>query len=78
MDLDGMKRELEKNGALRAAASSDSAKKLMKNLDAAGLEQAAKRGDTEALKRYLTQVLATPEGKALAEQVRKAAGTKNG
>ena len=78
MDLDGMKRELEKNGALRAAASSDTAKKLMKNLDAAGLEQAAKRGDTEALKRYLAQVLATPEGKALAEQVRKAAGTNNG
>ena len=73
MDLDGMKRELEKNGALRAAASSDAAQKLMKNLDAAGLEQAAKRGDTEALKKYLTQVLATPEGKALAEQVRKAA-----
>ena len=72
MDLGGMKRELEKNGALRAAASSEPAKKLMRNLDAAGLEQAAKRGDTEALKRYLNQVLATPEGKALAEQVRKA------
>ena len=72
MDLDGMKRELEKNGALRAAASSDTAKKLAQGLDAAGLEQAMKRGDTEALKQYLAQALATPEGKALAEQVRKA------
>ena len=67
-----MKRELEKNGALRAAASSDAAQKLLQNLDAAGLEAAAKHGDTAALKRYLAQVLATPEGKALAEQVRKA------
>lgn len=73
MDLDGMKRELEKNSALRAAASSGAAQKLMQNLDTAGLEQAAKRGDTTALKGYLAQVLSTPEGKALAEQVRKAA-----
>lgn len=74
MDLDEMKRKLEKNGALQAAASSDTAKKLMKSIDTAGLEQAAKRGDAEALKRYLAQALATPEGKALAEQVKKAAG----
>ena len=73
MDIDGMKRELEKNSALRAAASSNAAQKLMQNLDTTGLEEAAKRGDTAALKRYLTQVLATPEGKALAEKVRKAA-----
>ena len=44
----------------------------MQSIDAGAVEHAAKSGDAAALKSILTQVLSTPEGKALAQQVQKA------
>ena len=72
MDFDALKKELESNGAFRSAAESAQARKLMQNVDGAALERAAKNGDAAALKGLLGQVLATSEGRRLAEQVRKA------
>ena len=72
MDMEALKKELEANGAMRSVTQSAEAKKLMQSVDAAAVEQAAKSGDTAALKSALAKVLSTPEGKALAEKVREA------
>ena len=67
-----MKRTLESNGALQNAASSREAQSLLRSVDAEAMEAAATRGDTAALKRMLSGILATPEGKALAQKVQRA------
>ena len=72
MDFAQLKRELEAKAALRAAAQSEAGQKLMQSVDGAGVERAVKSGDTAALKSILSQVLSTPEGKALAQQVQEA------
>ena len=72
MDLAEMKRALEKQSALRAAAESSEGQALAKRLDAAALERAVKSGDTAAMRAALQSVLATAEGRALAERVQKA------
>jgi len=74
MDFSKLKQELEQNKELKAAAESESGKKLMQRIDSAALERAAKTGDTETLKRVLGQVLTTPEGRALADKIQKAMG----
>ena len=65
-------RELRGNGALRAAANSPEGQRLAERLDGNALQAAMAKGDTEALRSMLAQVLSTPEGRALAEQVQKA------
>ena len=72
MDFAELKRELEAKKALRAAAQSEAGQKLLQHFDASEVERAAKSGDTAALKHILSQVLSSPEGRALAEQVQKA------
>lgn len=72
MDMEALKRELESNGTMQAVTQSAEARKLMGSIDAAAVENAAKKGDAAALKGMLTKVLSTPEGKALAEKVREA------
>ena len=72
MDFAQLKRELEQKKELQAAAQSAAGQKLMQSIDAGAVEHAAKSGDAAALKSILTQVLSTPEGKALAQQVQKA------
>ena len=72
MDLAEMKRALEQQSALRAAAESCEGAELAKRLDAAALERAVKSGDTAAMRAALQSVLATAEGRALAEKVQKA------
>ena len=72
MDFAQLKRELEQKKELQAAAQSAAGQKLLKSMDTGAVERAAKSGDTAALQRILTQVLSTPEGKALAQQVQKA------
>ena len=74
MDFAQLKRELEAKRELKAAAQSEAGRKLMQQMDAAAVERAAKSGDAAALKNILTQVLSTPEGRELAEQVQKAMG----
>ena len=72
MEFDALRRELEGNAALRAAAESPDAQSLLRRLDAAALQSAAQCGDTEQLKRLLAQALGTPEGQRLAQQLRDA------
>lgn len=77
VELEAMKNELKKNGAARAVAESREAQELLRRVDASAWEAAAKAGDAGSLKKLLTQALATPEGKALAEKIKKAV-SKNG
>ena len=72
MEFEALKRELETNGAARAVADSRQAQELLRRVDTSAWEKAAKTGDTARLKELLGQALATPEGKALAEQMKKA------
>lgn len=70
-----MEKQLEKSGKLnrlKAIAESNDGKALASTLDAQKVEQAARSGDTAALKALLGQVLNTDEGKRLAEQVKDA------
>lgn len=72
MDFSQLKRELEAKAALKAAAQSEAGQKLMQSMDSAEVERAAKSGDATALKNILSQVLSTPEGRELAQQVQEA------
>lgn len=76
MDLEKLTRELREKKSLADAAGSPEAKRLAAQLDETALRDAAKRGDTGALQQMLAQVLATPEGKLLAERVKKAVEKK--
>lgn len=72
--FDDLGRELlrgESAEKLKAAASSDAAARLMSSIDQKSVEQAARSGDAEALKKILAQVLSTPDGKALAKMLGK-------
>ncbi len=69
-------RELERQGKterIRALAESDDGQRLGRMVDTHAVEEAARTGDadTDALRRMLTQVLSTDEGKRLAENVRR-------
>ncbi len=75
MDFEKIARELQRSGKaekLRAVADSPECRRLGELLGEKSLEKAAASGDQEALKGILAQVLGTEEGRALAEQVRKA------
>ena len=84
-NLTQLARMLQSNpGAVAKAAQSREVKQLFAALQQQGgreqLQQAAAdaaRGDTEALTRMIRRMMATPEGAALAEQVRRSVtGTK--
>ena len=67
-------KELERRGkteAVKQLADSPEGQKLAGMLDTHEIEQAARSGDGEALRRMLSQVLTTPEGQKLAENVRR-------
>lgn len=73
-DLRDIGRELERSGkagAIRELADSAEGKKLGNMLDAQAAERAVRSGDAAALREMLGRVLATDEGKKLAENVRK-------
>ena len=76
LDLEQLGRALREKKELAAAAESPEGKRIAAGLDEKALREAAKRGDTAALKQVLQQVLATPEGKQLAEKVKKAVDGK--
>ena len=84
-NLTQLARMLQSNpGAVAKAVQSREGKQLFAALQQQGgreqLQQAAAdaaRGDTEALTRMIRRMMATPEGAALAEQVRRSVtGTK--
>ena len=67
-------KELERRGKaedIKRLAQSDESRKLAGMIDAGKLQQAAKNGDTDALRDMLGAVLKTQEGQRLAESVRK-------
>lgn len=57
---------------LRKLAESQDGRKLAETLDVSRLQKAASQGDSQVLNQALQQILATPEGRRLAEQVKKA------
>lgn len=73
-EFDELRKELEKSGksdGLMRLAQSEDGQKLGKMLDVEAIRRAAGRNDSETLKRLLSGVLSTDEGKRLAENVRK-------
>ena len=75
--LENFEREINSSPAaekLREAAASREGQKVLQGLDTAAVEKAARSGDMQALKNILSDVLSTPEGKALAEKVRRSMG----
>lgn len=76
-NFEQVSRELERRGKAdqvkRLAQSADGAK-LAGMIDSSELGKAAKAGDPEALKKLLGSVLNTPEGKRLAENIRRMMG----
>ena len=76
MDFEKLQRELRETKGLGEVAASPEGQRLASQLDGTALSDAVKRGDAEALKNMLGQVLSTPEGRALAEKVQKAIGNK--
>ena len=74
-DLEKLGAELNKSGKgekLKSIADSAEGKAISRMVDSARVEQAAKSGDTAALRDILSQVLSTDEGKRLAEKLKKA------
>ncbi len=75
--LDALEREIKSSAAvehLKAAAATPEGQKVLQNLDTAEVEKAAKAGDMQTLREILSGVLATPEGRSLAEKIRKSLG----
>ncbi|MBQ8264119.1 MAG: hypothetical protein IJY96_05015 [Oscillospiraceae bacterium] len=76
-ELDKLEREIRSSAAaekLKAAAASPEGQSVLKNLDTAAVEKAAKAGDMKALRDILSGVLSTPEGQALAKKIRQSMG----
>ena len=74
-NLENIGREIERRGkadALKSIADSEDGRRLSQMFDAKAVEQAAKSGDTRALRDILSQVLSTSEGQRLMENVKKA------
>lgn len=77
MDAEKLARELERGGkaaALRQLGSTAEGKKLEGMIDGAALQKAFESGDASSLKKMLGSLLATPEGRALAEDVGRIMG----
>lgn len=75
MDLEEYARQVRRSSsgaALDSLARSGAGEKLAAGLDKAALEKAARAGDMQTLGRLLQGVLASPEGRQFAQQVRKA------
>jgi hypothetical protein len=67
-------RELDRRGKteeIKKLAASSDGMKISKMVDAKAVENAARSGDSEAIRRMLSAVLNTDEGKRLAENVRR-------
>ena len=73
-NFESIGRELERRGkteGIKKIAESADGQRLSQMIDAKAVENAAKSGDSEALRSILGSVLSTAEGKRLAESVRK-------
>ena len=73
-DFENIGRELERRGkadSIKKLAESADGQRLSRMIDPKAVENAAKSGDSEALKNILGNVLRTAEGQRLAESVRR-------
>ena len=73
-NLEQLGQELQRRGKgedLRRLADSPEGKRLGQMLDAGAVESAARSGDGEALRKLLSGVLSTEEGKRFARQVKQ-------
>ena len=73
-DLEALGKELQrrgKTGELKALADSADGRRLGRMLDAETIRKAAQSGDRQAMRQVLGSVLATEEGKRLAQQLKK-------
>ena len=76
-DLEKLRQELARSGKsadLQALARSAEGQKLKGMVDPQALRKAAQSGDSQALAKLLGGILETPEGRSLAESVRKLMG----
>ena len=74
-NFEQMEHELVRSGKadrIKEIANSADGQRLAEKLDAQRVENAAKSGDTEALRGILLEVLGTGEGKRLAEKLQQA------
>ena len=73
-NFEALSRELERRGKteeIKKIAQSSDGQRISGMTDPQAVEKAARGGDTESLKNMLGRILETPEGKRLAESVRK-------
>ena len=73
-NFEALSRELERRGKteeIKKIAQSSDGQCISSMLDPQTMEKAARGGDTESLKNMLGKILETPEGRRLAESVRK-------
>lgn len=73
-NFESIGRELQRRGkteGIKHFAESEDGKKLGRMIDAKAIENAARSGNSDALRSILGSVLGTEEGKRLAESVRR-------
>ena len=73
-NLENIGKELERRGQaekLKTLAASADGQKLSRMVDQKALAEAAKSGNTEALKAMMSRLLATAEGQRLSAEVQK-------
>ncbi len=73
-NFESIGRELERRGKtedIRKLAESADGQRLGQMIDAQAVENAARSGDGEAMRKILSGILTTAEGKRLAESVRQ-------
>ena len=73
-NFEQLSRELERRGKteeINKLAQSRDGQRISGMIDPQAVEKAARGGDTESLKNMLGRILETPEGKRLAESVKK-------
>ncbi len=73
-NLEQIREELQRSGQaerLKTLANSADGRKLSQMLDRRAVEEAAKKGDSEALRRAVGSVLATEEGRRLSAALEK-------
>lgn len=79
-DMDEYEAQLRKDPRagkiIEQAASSEEGRRIVRSIDAAAAEKAAREGDTRTLKNILSQVLSSPDGKALVQKLQQAAKEK--
>ena len=74
MNLEELSRRLQQSGKadkIKQIARSDAGARLGSMLDGKAIENAAKSGDDQALRRMLSQILSTEDGQKLAQSIRQ-------